>query len=166
MHRLPDGTEIVSRPIEPPDADALVVFHDQLSDESIRRRFFNLHRHLSPTELHRFTEVDHRQREAYVAEAGGCLIGVGRYDGAVASDCAEVAFVIADAWQGHGVGTVLLRRLADHAAGSGITTFTAEVLPDNRPMIDVFVHACEGAMSRLEGGVVHLEMPVAAILAP
>jgi RimJ/RimL family protein N-acetyltransferase len=162
-HRLRDGTVVVTRPIEPTDADALQWFHDHLSDESIRRRFFNLHRRLSPTEVHRFTEVDHREREAYVAEVEGELIGVGRYDGRADSSRAEVAFVVADAWQGHGVGTVLLQRLAEHASSVGIDVFTAEVLADNRAMIDVFEHACAATSSTIEGGVVCLTMPIAGI---
>jgi len=51
---------------------------------------------------------------------------------------AEVAFLVADSFQGHGIATILLAHLATVAEGQGITTFTAEVLPGNFRMIDVF----------------------------
>ncbi len=51
---------------------------------------------------------------------------------------AEVAFAIADDYQGHGLATVLLAHLAAHAHARGVTTFTASVLPENHRMIDVF----------------------------
>jgi GNAT superfamily N-acetyltransferase len=48
-------------------------------------------------------------------------------------DSAEVAFAVADAWQGRGVGTILVERLREDARAAGITRFVAEVLPGNAP---------------------------------
>ena len=53
-------------------------------------------------------------------------------------DRAEVAFAVADALQGHGIGTRLLEHLAASRAAQGIETFDAYVLGDNRRMLDVF----------------------------
>ena len=54
------------------------------------------------------------------------------------SDRAEVAFVVADEWQGYGIATIMLGQLAAAAQRHSINVFTAEVLPHNHRMIDVF----------------------------
>src|SRR3954471_4786478 len=54
------------------------------------------------------------------------------------ADAAEVAFAVADAWQGHGISTLLLAQLADTAAAEGVATFVAFVMPDNHKMIGAF----------------------------
>ena len=63
------------------------------------------------------------------------IVGHGTY---VGSKRAEVAFAVSDAWQGHGIATILLAHLAQAASAAGIETFTAVVLPENRRMLQVF----------------------------
>ena len=70
---LSDGTLVQVRPIEPADAERLVRFHESLSPETTRLRFFSYHPHLSAAEVARFTTVDHHDREAMVAVAGDGL---------------------------------------------------------------------------------------------
>ena len=101
------------RPIAPSDAHALVRFHGQLSDQTIRRRYFNLHRELGPEEVARLTCVDGFNRAAYVVEHDGEIVGVGRYDRLEKLCRGEVAFVVADEFQHHGLGSMLLERLVD-----------------------------------------------------
>jgi RimJ/RimL family protein N-acetyltransferase len=159
--RLRDGTEVELRPIGPGDAAALVDFHEGLSTDSIHYRFFTHHPHLSTREVERFTTVDHQDREAYVLVADDEIIAVGRYDRLTPSgDIAEVAFVVTDAWQGHGAATVLLQALAARAERDGIRTFVADVLPDNRRMLHVFQHSGLVSSCVHEAGVLHLEMPL------
>ena len=67
---LLDGREIHIRPISPGDGDALVRFHQGLSDETTRLRFFVLHPELACTEVVYFTHVDHHDREALLALVG------------------------------------------------------------------------------------------------
>jgi GNAT superfamily N-acetyltransferase len=166
LHRLRDGTEAMTRPITPGDAGDLRCFVAAMSDESNRRRFFTLHRRLSDAEVHRFTHVDHRDREAYVAMVMDEVVAIASYERESERSRAEVAFAVADPWHGLGLGTLLLQRLAAHARSEGVTVFTADVLTDNRPMIDVFEHAATATCSMDVGGVLHLEMPVASIHAP
>ena len=104
-----DGDEIVVRPIRPDDAPALVDFHEHLSAETIYLRFFSSHTHLRPAEVERFIHVDGHDRFAVVAEHGGAMVAVARYDRLKDPRTAEVAFVVADAWQHHGIGSFLLR---------------------------------------------------------
>jgi GNAT superfamily N-acetyltransferase len=126
------------RPIAPCDSDALVRFHEQLSDQTIRLRYFNLHRNLAPEEVAHLTCVDGFNRVAYVVEHEGQIIAVGRYDRSDKPCRAEVAFVVADQFQHHGLGPMLLERLVGTAKLAGIGEFCASVLADNVTMLAVF----------------------------
>lgn len=136
-----EGAEVTFRPIEPGDAADLVDFHEHLSPESVYLRFFSAHPHLSPAEVARFTHVDGRDRFAVVAHHLGHLVGIARYDRVQGSNRAEVAFVVSDSWQHHGIGAHFLRILADEAAQHGIRELVAEVLLGNRTMIQVFAES-------------------------
>ena len=67
---------------------------------------------LSDRDLHRFTHVDHVDRVAFVVLLGDQVIAVGRFDRYPDTDDAEVAFLVEDAHQGRGLGSVLLEHLA------------------------------------------------------
>ena len=153
---LSDGRTVLIRPILSSDSDALVRFHESLSRETTRLRFFTIHPHLTPREVERFTHVDHHDREALVALAGDDIIAVGRYDRIPGSTDAEVAFVVADEWQGHGLATVLLHELAARARAEGVTRFVAETLGENHPMQHVFVRSGLLVDSGWDAGVVHV----------
>jgi acetyl coenzyme A synthetase (ADP forming)-like protein len=155
---LMDGSSIHIRPIHPSDAPSLAAFHSTLSLETVRRRFFSPKRELGAEELQRFTTVDHHDRVALVAELGDELVGVARYDRLGDAPDAEVAFVVADAHQGRGVGTVLLDQLASAARERGITRFVAETLADNRPMLAVFRGAGFEERTRFDAGTIDVEL--------
>jgi GNAT superfamily N-acetyltransferase len=158
---LSDGTEAVVRPISSADARALLRFHARLSAETIRLRYFYPHKDLSTSEVAHFTHVDGQARVALVVECGGELIAVGRYDRLDDHSEAEVAFVVADVYQQHGLGTMLLGRLANAARSVGITRFTAEVLAENRSMLSVFHDAGFPIESKTEWGTVELIITIA-----
>ncbi len=149
------------RPIRSDDGQRLVAFHDHLSDRSCFLRFFSLHPHLSHKEVERFTHVDYVNRLALVADLNDRIIGVGRYDRRPESDVAEVAFVVADDYQHHGIGSLLLDELASAASERGIRAFAAETLHENHPMLDVFFHSGFDVTSHLEYGTVSLRFPLA-----
>lgn len=159
---LADGTAVQLRPIQPTDADGLVAMHARFSDRTRYLRYFSPYPRIPARDLHRFVNVDHRDREAFVAAAGDRLIAIGRYErlGVDAAD-AEVAFVVEDAYQGRGIGSVLLEHLAVAAAEVGITRFVAEVLPSNGAMVRVFTDAGYEVTRQYSDGVVHLTFPVA-----
>ena len=131
---LTDGTPIRLRPIRPSDGPALGEFHRGLSAETIHYRFFGAHPLLSEKELEHLVELDYAERMAFVAVAHRALIGVVRYDRLDAQE-AEVAFVVTDAYQGRGVGTLLLEHLTAYARERGYSRLLAEVLPDNAAMV-------------------------------
>lgn len=141
-------------PMSADHAAALVRFHDTLSVETTRSRFFSVHPHLSATEVTRFTTVDHQEREALVAlDAGGEIVAVARFD-VTAPGTAEVAFVVADAWQHAGIGSALFARLAVRARAVGIERLVADTLAGNRAMRAVFRHAGHHVDEHLVDGVV------------
>jgi GNAT superfamily N-acetyltransferase len=75
--------------------------------------------------------------------------------------CAEVAVEIADRLHGNGLATILIERLAQIAERRGITRFTAEVLPDNRAMLDVFRDGFDAHVT-WDAGTDHVEFPTSS----
>ncbi len=153
------NTVVHVRPIRPDDAERLAAFHQRLSPRSIYFRFFSPHPRLSPAEVERFTTVDYVDRLALVAEVEDELVGIGRYDRIGTSE-AEIAFVVADAWQHHGIATMLLELLAEAARARGIDTFVASTLPDNHEMIHLLTHSGFEATLRFADGVVTARLPI------
>lgn len=159
---LRDGTTVHLRQIRPDDADAVVAMHARFSERTRYLRYFSPYPRIPERDLQRFVNVDHRDREAFVVVSGDRVFAVGRYDrlGAGSTE-AEVAFVVEDAHQGRGVGSVLLEHLAAAARADGIESFVAEVLPANAPMLRVFADAGYQVRRRYADGVVHLSFPIA-----
>ncbi|MFJ9350625.1 GNAT family N-acetyltransferase [Streptomyces sp. NPDC101237] len=162
---LRDGGTARVRPITVDDADRLVSFYEQVSDESKYYRFFAPYPRLSAKDVHRFTHHDFVDRVGLAATIGGEFIATVRYDrigpgGVPASapaDEAEVAFLVQDAHQGRGVASALLEHIAAVARERGIRRFAAEVLPANNKMIKVFTDAGYTQQRSFEDGVVRLE---------
>ncbi|MFC4068029.1 bifunctional acetate--CoA ligase family protein/GNAT family N-acetyltransferase [Actinoplanes subglobosus] len=158
---LSDGTAVHLRRIRPEDAPAIVDFHSRMSDRTRYLRYFSPYPRIPERDLHRFVNVDHRDREAFVTLADGRITSVGRYERlGPDSPEAEVAFVVEDAHQGRGIGSVLLEHLADAARENGITRFVAEVLPENNGMLRVFGDTGYQVQRRYADGVVHLSFPI------
>lgn len=160
---LSDGTAVHVRPIAPSDADAIVALHSRFSERTRYLRYFSPYPRIPARDLLRFVTVDHHDREALVVALGSDLIAVGRYErlGPEAPE-AEVAFVVEDAHQGRGIGSILLEHLAARAPEVGIATFVAEVLPANNTMLRVFADAGFVVTRQYADGVVHLSLPIAA----
>jgi GNAT superfamily N-acetyltransferase len=154
----PDASTVRLRAMSASDGDALVRFHEGLTSETTRLRFFTVHPHLTPREVERFTHVDHRDREGLVALAGDAIVAVGRYERLPDTDDAEVAFVVADRWQRHGVATRLLAELARRAKVEGITRLVGETLGENHQMRNVFRSSGLMVGSTTDAGVVTVVM--------
>ncbi|WP_307624262.1 bifunctional GNAT family N-acetyltransferase/acetate--CoA ligase family protein [Streptomyces sp. V3I7] len=163
---LRDGGTARVRPITADDAERLVSFYEQVSDESKYYRFFAPYPRLSAKDVHRFTHHDFVDRVGLAATIGGEFIATVRYDridaaGRAASapaDEAEVAFLVQDAHHGRGVASALLEHIAAVARERGIRRFAAEVLPANTKMIKVFTDAGYTQKRSFEDGVVRLEL--------
>lgn len=163
---LRDGGTARIRPITVDDADRLVSFYEQVSDESKYYRFFAPYPRLSAKDVHRFTHHDFVDRVGLAATIGGEFIATVRYDrigtdglpASAPADEAEVAFLVQDAHQGRGVASALLEHIAAVARERGIRRFAAEVLPANTKMIKVFTDAGYTQKRSFEDGVVRLEL--------
>lgn len=154
---LADGGTAHLRPIRPGDADTLREFYARLSAETIYYRFFSPRPRLSDREIEHFTRVDYVNRVALIATIGDAMVAVVRYDRTAEGE-AEVAFLVEDAHQGRGVGSVLLEHIAAAARERGIRRFIADVLPENRRMSKVFRDAGYQAEQRFEDGVLRLTL--------
>jgi RimJ/RimL family protein N-acetyltransferase len=140
LKRLRDGTPVLTRRIRPDDKRLIQRGIQNLSELSVRRRFLSARRSFTQAELRYLTEVDGRNHVAIVAESptqpARRLIGVARFVRLPEDpDTAEVAIVVADDFQGRGVGSLLARELAARARGLGVKRFTATMAGDNRPAL-------------------------------
>ena len=138
-----------------------MAFHGGLSPHSVYLRYFSFHPVLSDAEVARFTNVDYFDRLALVVTFEGTLVAVGRFDREPGTTEAEVAFVVADGQQHHGLGSLLLDELARAGRQRGVTAFRAETLAENRAMLDVFHHAGYPLTSHVECGTVSLRFAIA-----
>jgi acetyltransferase len=135
--RLPDGRAVLVRAARPADAPAVQTFVRWLSPLARRRRFLGAVSELSPAQLDRLTRVQDPRDLSLVALAGGAeggpIVAMAQY---VRDDpaSAEFALVVADAWQGQGLGMRLLERLLAHAGEAGVRKMSGFVLADNVPM--------------------------------
>ncbi|MEU0130835.1 MULTISPECIES: GNAT family N-acetyltransferase [unclassified Streptomyces] len=163
---LRDGGTARVRPITTDDAERLVSFYEQVSDESKYYRFFAPYPRLSARDVHRFTHHDYVDRVGLAVTIGGEFIATVRYDriddrgrpASAPADEAEVAFLVQDAHQGRGVASALLEHIAAVARERGIRRFAAEVLPANNKMIKVFRDAGFTQHRSFEDGSVHLTL--------
>lgn len=144
MHTLPDGTQILIRPIEASDKLRLSAALGRLSRETIRRRFLAAKPRLSAAELRYLTEVDGRDHIALVASLAsdpGPIVAVARCVRFVdAPDTAEFAIVVGDPLQGRGLGSLLARELATAARSAGIRRFSATMAEENVAVRRLIAH--------------------------
>jgi acetyl coenzyme A synthetase (ADP forming)-like protein len=152
---LRDGSTVHVRPARGDDAPAVRAFFEHLSPESTALRFFSGFPNLDSA-VTWATEVDYRRRYSLLATAGDgrVLAHAGWEREPERPDTAEVALAITDAMQGNGLGTILLGQLAQAAHQLGVDLLSAEVLPQNHKMVQVFrdsgfpvkTHAVPGAL--------------------
>ena len=161
---LRDGATLRLRPPVPDDMPTLIAFFSALSPDSLYRRF-----HGVPSVDSRLVEPvldpDWDHAGALVGtladEAAERIVALASYDRLRDPAAAEVAFTVADDFQGRGVGTRLLEQLADRAAAVGIERFVAEVLAGNEPMLRVFEEAGFEVSRELDAGEYEVSFPIA-----
>lgn len=130
--RPASGSPSLTR-LEPDDSEALQRFWSRLSPETRYRRFMIPLPSLDASHLERLLDIDHWDREAIVALVDGEIVGMASY-GRVEPrrDAADLAVVVADAWQRRGLATRLLAALAARARQAGIARFEVMIQGDNR----------------------------------
>jgi GNAT superfamily N-acetyltransferase len=150
---LRDGMAMRLRPIRGDDGPGLLELYDRLSPESLYFRFFAVP-YKDPAKAEYLTHVDYDRRYALVAETAGAIVGVARWERlADRPSHAEVAFTVADDFQGRGLGSILFQRLASLARAREITVFEAEVLKNNERMLRLFARTGLTLTTRDQGSV-------------
>lgn len=140
--QMRNGTTVLIRPIRPEDEPLLQKFHEQLSERTVRLRYFHVIGLSQRTAHERLTRVcfnDYDRELALVVEDRSSdgrsqILGVGRLSRIPGTDQAEFAIVISDPVQHQGLGTELLTRLIDIARQEGVLRMYAEILNENHDM--------------------------------
>ena len=158
---LRDGSTIHVRPVLPSDLYDVKELFERISPESSRSRFHGVHRPRLD-ELRRFVEVDYQDVLSLVATTTrGSEPQVVAFASFIVTGegLAEVAIVVDDPFQGHGVGSILMEHLGEAAAESGIATFEADVMASNNDMLEVMDDSRLPIEKSLENAVVHARFP-------
>lgn len=164
---LRSGGTIHLRPIRPDDAARLQAFHGRLSPDSIVMRFFSPLPMLSDDRAAYFTSLDYDRRLAIVATEGSGgdeqIVGVVRYDRDVDDyDRAELALIVEDRVQHHGIGSVLFWALVEAARARGVKALQAEVLAENRRMLRLLRESGLPMQSRRVGTAIRVALDLAS----
>jgi len=141
------GSPVTIRPIRPEDEPLMVTFHEKLSDRSVYLRYFgtlSLKTRIAHERLVRICFGDYDRELALIAEVEGAggreIIGVGRMNRIPGTDEADVAILVADAYQNRGLGAELLRRVIHVAKQEGVQAVSADMMPDNISMRAICKH--------------------------
>lgn len=138
---LRDGTPVLIRPLSADDRDREIAFLDGLSHEARRMRFLGDFQKLSKATIDRLMDIDYQQRMAFVAliHEGGRLqeIGISRYSATGDEQHCECAVTVTDAWQGRGLGVLLMRHLMDVARRKGFKQMFSVDEASNQAMRDL-----------------------------
>ena len=158
---LRDDRPITIRALRPDDRAEMLAAIGRTSMQSLQRRFFVPKKGFSEQEMAFFLNIDFESHVALVAEIAEdghpVIAGGGRYI-VVQPGQAEIAFLVVDAYQGQGIGTILMRHLAVLARDAGLKELVAEVLPENTAMLKLFKKFGFRPDSKGSPQVVHLTL--------
>lgn len=155
---LRDGSTLHLRPVRPDDDVKLLEMLRQMSSQALYYRFMAVPR-VDLARAAALTKADFDRQYVLAGECAGAIVAIaGYYVNDTSPHCAEVAFAVADAWQGRGIGTRLLECLAEIGRRRDIRTFDAYVLGENRRMMDVFLESGFTAAQELDHGIFHVTL--------
>lgn len=161
---LKDGSTVRLRAARPDDAPRIAALYSRLSDRS---RYMRFHRWTPATPEEELEAVLPGSIDGFtlVATLGDPederIIAIGRFVRLPdRPDHAEVAFTVEDSHQGRGIASQLLDHLAAIAREKGVSVFEADVLGENRSMMDVFQASGYPVRSTLKYGTLHVAFPI------
>ena len=161
IETLRNGRRVEIRALRPEDRAGMLAAVERVGAESLYRRFFAVRRGFAEPEIDFFVNVDFVEHVALVAvveDAGRpVIVGGARYI-VLRPGQAEVAFAVVDAYQGQGIGAVLMRHLAIIAREAGLRELIADVLPENLAMLKVFGKSGLDLTTRHGTGIVHVAL--------
>jgi RimJ/RimL family protein N-acetyltransferase len=139
--RLADGERVVIRPVLPQDRELMVAFFHGLTAEARCSRFMHPVSEPASELLRQFTQVDHANHVALIAEifTGGreTVIGEARYVRGADRSSAEISLSVAEPWQGKGLAARMLDKLACRAVATGVRRITGETFASNERMLSL-----------------------------
>lgn len=148
------GHAVTLRPLRPDDAEIELAFVTGLSDTTRHNRLLGGAIRITEDYIRRLTTIDWSRDAALAAvmmlPGEEQLIGVARYVALPESPDCEFAIVLADAWQGHGIGTKLMRMLIGAARKRGYRHMVGEILATNMAMIQLVRH-CGFTLAKVPG---------------
>ncbi|MBK8637001.1 MAG: bifunctional acetate--CoA ligase family protein/GNAT family N-acetyltransferase [Chromatiaceae bacterium] len=137
--QMPDGTDLVIRPIQPEDAQMVQNFVRGLSEQTKYYRYMQAIKELTPEMLVRFTQIDYDREMALIGVKeegdGDEMAGVARYSSHPGGETCEFAIVVSDSWRDRGIGARLMRSLMQNARDRGFRNMDGEVLTANSRML-------------------------------
>jgi acyl-CoA hydrolase/GNAT superfamily N-acetyltransferase len=156
------GFQLFLRPVKITDEPLLKDFFYSLSDRSLHRRFLSWRTDIPHERLQDFVIIDYTKEISILAIIGRqeneIIVGLGQYGVDEATHTAEVAVAVRDDYQNRGIGSELLSYMTYLAKREGLLGFTAEVLVENKPMLQVFEQGGFDITRQVETGVYHLKM--------
>jgi GNAT superfamily N-acetyltransferase len=156
-----DGGVIALRAIRPDDKRRLCEHFRHLGPTSAYFRFFSPKRRISEQDLSSLTEIDFLRNVTLVAtmsiQGAERIVGLGQY---VLDDDrsrrAQLACSVVDAYQGRGIGALLIKHVVGIARARGVLEFAADVLGDNHPMLQLLTKSGLATHRSRQAGVVHV----------
>jgi acyl-CoA synthetase (NDP forming)/RimJ/RimL family protein N-acetyltransferase len=161
---LRNGESVLLRTATAADVPAVDAFMQGLSRETLQMRFMGAVAYVARSVIEIMCTGEPNDRLSLLAIVGqdedARVVGMGNYISLGGSGKAEVAFLVREDFQGRGISTLILERLAGIAAANGFHGFEAEVLYENQPMINVFRDSGFEVVQAYEGGSIHVRFPV------
>ncbi len=156
------GISVKFRAIKPSDEEGMRRFFYRFSDQMIFYRFFYLVQTMTHDQMQEYVNVDYSREMSIVGLVGTSdsekIIAEARFAKDESSNYGDVAFLIDEAYQGIGVGTYLLHLLIQLAQAQGLDGFTAEVLPENQPMMKLFAKTQHSLEKGISNGACYVKM--------
>ncbi|WP_018403817.1 bifunctional acetate--CoA ligase family protein/GNAT family N-acetyltransferase [Marinobacter gelidimuriae] len=138
------GRRVIIRPVLAEDEPAHRVFHELQSPESIRYRFFQYRKHFSREDVAQMVQIDYDREMVFIANApredGEETLGTVRTWTDADNLRCEFAVMVHDKMKGEGLGKTLMGKMIDYCRARGTSEMVGDVLPDNRPMLNLAEH--------------------------
>lgn len=161
---LNDGGIATLRPVTPADRDKILAFYTRVSDHSKYLRFFSTHPSLTDADLSRWLDTDGYDHVTLVLEQRDDIVAIAGYElvpQLLPARVGDVAFLVQDSHHSRGVGNILLEHLADIGREGGVERFVAEMLTQNRQMVQVFIRAGYSVQPELADGFISVDFDIA-----
>lgn len=160
---MADGSIAVLRPTQPSDRQGFIDFYARVSDKSKYLRFFSAHPTLSDQDLDSWLDIDHYNQVTLVICSHDQIVATAHYrvlDAFLPNRVADVSFLVQDDYQGKGAANILLEHLAEVGRENQVERFFAEMLTQNRAMVQVFIRAGYEVKPQLEDGFISVDFPI------